>query len=190
MIILFLGSLNNKLVDFLKQSGNEVHVSEEKITSETLKDLEVEWIISYGYRHIISKEVIDLIYPKIINLHVSYLPWNRGADPNLWSFIEDSPKGVSIHLVDEGLDTGDILIQKEVEFEDLEMQTLSSTYLILKNEIEILFMVNWEKISTQKIEAKAQLGNGSYHKSSLKNKILELLKNGYESKVIDLIKQD
>lgn len=188
MIILFLGSADNKLVDFLKQSGNEVHVFEEKITPETLKTLQTEWIISYGYRHIISKEIIDLIYPRIINLHISYLPWNRGADPNLWSFIDETPKGVTIHLVDEGLDTGDILIQKEVEFKDLETETLSSTYQILKKEIETLFMANWEKISTLKIEARPQLGKGSYHKSSQKNEILQLLTYGYQTKVVELNK--
>ena len=44
---------------------------------------------------------------------MSYLPWNRGADPNFWSILEDTPKGVTIHIMDESIDTGDILYQKD-----------------------------------------------------------------------------
>ena len=52
----------------------------------------------------------------IINLHISYLPYNRGAHPNFWSFVENTPSGVSIHQVDSGIDTGKIVIQKQINF--------------------------------------------------------------------------
>ena len=55
---------------------------------------------------------------KIINLHISYLPWNKGASPNLWSVVEETKKGVSIHYVDSTLDTGEIIVQKELDFGD------------------------------------------------------------------------
>ncbi|MCL0081308.1 hypothetical protein M1N64_03665 [Peptococcaceae bacterium] len=50
---------------------------------------------------------MDKFQGRAINLHISFLPWNRGADPNFWSFIENAPVGVSIHYLDEGIDTGD-----------------------------------------------------------------------------------
>ena len=38
-------------------------------------------------------------------MHISYLPFNRGAHPNYWSFKDNSPKGVTIHFIDNGIDT-------------------------------------------------------------------------------------
>ena len=48
----------------------------------------------------------------LINLHISYLPYNRGSYPNYWSFKENTPNGVSIHHIDDGIDTGPVLVQK------------------------------------------------------------------------------
>src|SRR5690606_23646870 len=44
----------------------------------------------------------------------SYLPYNRGAHPNVWSIVEETPAGVTLHYVDAGIDTGDIVAQREV----------------------------------------------------------------------------
>lgn len=46
-----------------------------------------------------------------MNLHISYLPWNKGADPNFWSCIDGTPAGVTLHHIDAGVDTGDIIAQ-------------------------------------------------------------------------------
>jgi len=42
------------------------------------------------------------------------LPYNKGSHPNFWSFIENSPKGVSIHEIDEGIDTGKLIASKKL----------------------------------------------------------------------------
>ena len=65
--------------------------------------------------------------PYAVNLHVSYLPWNRGADPNFWSIVEGTPKGITIHKMNYALDKGDIIIQQPIqEFPDTE--TLETSY--------------------------------------------------------------
>ena len=56
---------------------------------------------------------------KIINLHISYLPYNKGAHPNFWSFADNTPSGVTIHEVNENLDSGNIIFQKKIEFDIL-----------------------------------------------------------------------
>ena len=106
MKILFLGEKINPVYKWLINNKEEVINKTEKISLEFVKKEKFEFIISYGYRHIISINIIRFMGNKIINLHVSFLPYNRGADPNFWSFIEKSPKGVSIHLIDKGIDTG------------------------------------------------------------------------------------
>ena len=91
--------------EFLLSFGDEVTRTEEPLESG-MKCLEhVDFIISYGYRHILKKDLIEMFPRKIANLHISLLPWNRGADPNLWSFLEDTPKGVTIHYIDCSVDT-------------------------------------------------------------------------------------
>ena len=99
MKILFLyhNDLALKLADLLKSDGNEVVLWKKRLELTQLQKMAPDKIISYSYRYIIAKEMIDFMPTSIVNLHISYLPWNRGASPNFWSFIEDTPKGVTIH---------------------------------------------------------------------------------------------
>ena len=158
MKILYLGPPNNKVYNYLVKEYSTFS-TEEKIPPSTLQ--EFDWVVSYGYRHILKKDHILSSTNPIINLHISYLPWNKGADPNYWSWVERTPKGVSIHSIDEGIDTGDIFIQKEVSFGNDE--TLSSSYHKLKVEIENLFIKNFENIIRGRILPQIQSQGGSLH---------------------------
>ncbi len=149
------------IIDFLKKRGI-VTWGNKKIKLEDIKQF--DWIISYGYRHIISNLIIDKVKNPIINLHISYLPFNRGAHPNYWSFKENTPKGVTIHFIDAGIDTGPILIQKKIKF--FEEKTLNTTYIRLKKELEELFYASFDKIISKQMLAYPQKGMGSYHKKN------------------------
>jgi methionyl-tRNA formyltransferase len=167
MKVLFL--TNNKitepLVQWLGLYGEKVRVWSEKITMESLKDSLPDFIISYNYRYIIKEDVISAYKDRIINLHISFLPWNRGADPNIWSFLDDTPKGVTIHLLDTGIDTGDILLQEKIEF-DPAIETLYTSYTRLHEMIQTLFKENWEAIKGGQIKPFRQVGKGSSHRIS------------------------
>ncbi|MEP9411504.1 MAG: UDP-4-amino-4,6-dideoxy-N-acetyl-beta-L-altrosamine N-acetyltransferase [Candidatus Brocadia sp.] len=160
MRILFLGgNLARTLTDWLVEQGDDVIYREDKVIINDIKQINPDFIISYNYKHIIPKEIIDYVNGKAINLHISYLPYNRGSYPNVWSFLEDTPKGVTIHYINEGIDTGDVIVQKEV-FINEEKETLKSSYEILHREIQELFKENWEKIKTGAIKPKKQTGGG------------------------------
>ena len=183
MKVLYLGVENRQIIDFLKRD-NEVVIHKKKISNDDiLKD--IDYIVSYGYRFIISREIVDRFKNRAINLHISYLPWNKGADPNLWSFLEDTPKGVSIHYIDYNLDAGDILGQAEIKYEDDD--TLRSTYDLLTRKMEELFFNIWEDLQRGNIIAKKQEGIGSYHNSNDKNKYLFLLDEGWDTRVSSII---
>ena len=159
MRILFLGYQENEttLIDFLKKRNHEVSWSiSKKFTPENF-----DLIISFGYRHIIEPDVIQNLSRPIINLHISYLPFNRGTHPNFWSHFENTPCGVTIHEIDEGVDTGKIIYRKQVKFCD--SQTLRQSYRILLNTIESLFKKNIVEI--EKFTYKTlQIGEtGTYH---------------------------
>lgn len=159
--ILFLGKSKEqtRLIDLLGNANCEVWHTEEKVESTKGFDL----VISFGYRHLLKKDAIESSKAPIINLHISYLPWNRGAHPNFWSFFDNTPSGVSIHLIDMGIDTGPIIYQRYVNF-DKNQKTFSQTYQQLINEIECLFEENIIEIITCKFNATPQRRKGSYHR--------------------------
>lgn len=177
MHILFLTNnleITTPLIDWLKKR-EKITVWQRKLTEEFICVLKPEFVVSYNYKYIIPQRVLKLLPPKkAINLHISLLPWNRGAHPNLWSFLEDTPKGVTIHLIDKGLDTGPILLQKEV-FIDEEKHTLESSYKLLHKEIQKLFTENWHLLKEGKIEPRPQRGEGTIHCKRDFEKIKHLL---------------
>jgi len=161
--ILFLGYDEKKtfLIEELKSKGCNLELSNKKIFQHESFDK----IILFGYRYLIKEDLLESINIPIINLHISYLPWNRGAHPNFWSFYEESPCGVTIHLVDKGIDTGPILYQKQVFFDKNE-RTFRETYNRLINEIEQLFIKNIDEIIDGNFIIKSQKGIGSFHKKN------------------------
>ena len=152
MNILLLGEKSNLLIDKLLSLGHSADIICDKITIETAK--KYDFLISFGYRYILKKDVIDFFPDKIINLHISLLPYNRGANPNLWSYLEDTPKGVTIHYIDESVDTGNIILQKEVQND-----ILKTSYDRLISEIVMLFNNNAENILNGSISSYPQTVN-------------------------------
>lgn len=180
MNILLLGEKCSLINEFLISSGHKTNIYTDKLNKNEV--LDYDFIISFGYRHIIKQEIIDLFPDKIINMHISLLPYNKGADPNLWSYLENSPKGVTIHKIDKGLDTGDIILQKKVQ--DNIYDTLKTSYDRLIDEIVQLFINNAEDILNNRIKAFKQQGEGSLHYLKDKEKYEYLLeKSGYDTPV-------
>tara|TARA_Y100000389_G_C17342696_1_gene454204 strand:+ start:405 stop:971 length:567 start_codon:yes stop_codon:yes gene_type:complete len=181
--ILFLGYSENKIIDFLNKE-NRIVVHNQKVDEKFIR--EFDYIISYGYNHLFKKNIIDSSKNGIINLHISYLPYNRGAHPNFWSFFEDTKKGVTIHLIDQGIDTGDILFQKEVFF-DTKEDTLEKTYFRLRHEIEVLFIENWNNIVNKNYKKIKQESLGSFH---IKKNLEKFnLVNGWKTKIKNINKE-
>ena len=70
--------------------------------------------ISVFFGFVLKLEVIDLFPLGCINLHPALLPYNRGWHTNVWPIVDGTPAGVTIHYIDPGVDTGDIIAQKEI----------------------------------------------------------------------------
>lgn len=165
MNILFLtnNEISNQLILWLRNKAQEkVTVIETNISKEMVESYNPDFLISYSYKYIVKEDVLSSLKDRAINLHISFLPWNRGADPNFWSFMEDTPKGVTIHVMDTGIDTGRILLQEEVSFNE-EDETLYSSYMTLHKVIQNLFKINWEMIKNFRIRPKLQAPGGSLH---------------------------
>lgn len=163
MNILFLwgNTVAKELGKWLEAQGNHVISENGRISAEWIREQRVELVVSYTYRYILKKDVIDAVGGNIVNLHISYLPWNRGACPNQWSFLENTPKGVTIHFLDAGLDSGDIIAQRIVNMENT--ISLKDSYALLNKQIVELFKEIYPLYPFWHEMKKKALGKGSYH---------------------------
>ena len=86
---------------------------------ETLKGYPSELYVSMSFNQIFRKEIRGLPAMKIINCHAGKLPFYRGRNILNWVLINDEKEfGITVHYVDSGIDTGDILIQRTYEITD------------------------------------------------------------------------
>ena len=71
------------------------------------------YLLLLWWPFILKKNCIDK-FNYVINIHPSFLPFGRGKYGYFWSLMYDEPFGASIHLVDEGIDSGQLLAQQEI----------------------------------------------------------------------------
>lgn len=131
-----------------------------------------DWIVNsrYGKKDLlVSVHWNDIFDPKIIewfaygavNLHNSYLPWNRGADACSWAIVDQTPHGATFHFISEGLDKGPIIYQKKLEIAGDE--TADALYTRTADlEVEV-FKQGMENILRGQRWGLEQKGKGSYH---------------------------
>lgn len=182
MRVLLLTPVPHYLAEAIEGEGDSYAVSMEEYR---LWPADMDFVVSFGYRKIIPEKVIDYYRGRIINIHMSMLPWNRGADPNFWSWFDRTPKGVSIHAVDAGIDTGDILVQREVEM--VEGHTLKSSYSLLIVEAASLFAEQWPDLRRLDWNPVRVAGGGSYHRTADKEKWVNRLPLGWDTPVKDVM---
>ena len=187
MKVLILSPYPQEIIKILEKNQDNYLIYNEKLKISFLKKNKIEFIISYGYKYLITKDIIDIFKGKIINLHISFLPFNRGYYPNLWSHLEGSPSGVTIHLINEQIDGGEILVQKQVEI-DPKKHSFRSSYLILRKEIEILLESNWKFLKLGEIPGKISINKGSYKNKKDGDEILQLFDEGWDTKITKAIK--
>ncbi len=86
-----------------------------------LKAFSPDLIVVAAYGKILPREVLELPRLGCWNIHASLLPAYRGADPIRWAILRGERRtGITIMQMDEGLDTGPILLQKETEIGEAE----------------------------------------------------------------------
>jgi len=122
----------------------------------SLKSYNCDLFLVIAYGKILSKEILDIPKYGSWNAHASLLPRWRGAAPIQWSLLSgDKSTGVGIMKMEEGLDTGDILLEEEIRIENEEnLQTLHDKLSILSSK---LFLKSLEIISRNKFKGNVNL---------------------------------
>lgn len=157
--------------------GDEIHevsgVPEENIFyADSLEDpdtlgriaaLKPDIALSIFYGYILRKKFLDVFPKGVINLHPAYLPYNRGAYPNVWSIVEGTPAGATMHFVNERVDTGDIVSRVQVPVSPAD--TGETLYRKLEESSLALFRETWPSIKDGKIRVIPQVpGEGTFHR--------------------------
>lgn len=86
---------------------------------DTLKEMNPELIVVVAFGQILPKSILDIPKYGCVNVHASLLPRYRGAAPLNWVIINGEEKtGVTTMYMDEGLDTGDMILKSEIPLDD------------------------------------------------------------------------
>lgn len=117
--------------------------------------------VSVHYPRIFTKREIALPKLGIVNVHNSYLPWNRGAHACTWALVDETPHGATMHWIDDGVDTGPILLQRRVSVEPTD--TTESLYEKTA-EVELdIFKIGMDMILSGNLRKIPQPMGGSFH---------------------------
>ncbi|MDR2978936.1 MAG: hypothetical protein LBV02_00615 [Bacteroidales bacterium] len=136
--------MNNPTAALLKRqvekSGIPVFVAEkinDKEMEERLNSLRPDLFFLIHFDRILKKNIFSIPPRGSINIHPSLLPAYRGRTPQQWAIIHDETElGVTTHFVDEGIDTGDIILQEKFEITE-------DTYIA---DVQHLLFLNYKRI--------------------------------------------
>ncbi len=126
-----------------------------------MRDVRPDFVIGIHFPYIVPPEVLELSGKGFLNLHPAYLPYNRGWHTPSWAILDGTPVGATLHIMDAGLDTGNIIRQRELLISPAD--TADSLYKRLKQlEVEV-FKEAWPQIVSGEITSFCQEGTGSSH---------------------------
>jgi methionyl-tRNA formyltransferase len=182
-------SRNESIRKKLCNQGFEVIVSPEPYEADSIDDFSPDIILSSGYDRLLRPKTVQRFSQRIINLHAAYLPWARGIGTTLFATMLRYPYGVSIHFINEGLDTGNLISQKLVQ--PGPKDTLRTFYTKLLSATEELFFESFPKIVHGQTGGvpQEQLGEINTNRSRLQfESLLDVCPNGYDTLITDLEK--
>lgn len=175
-----LFKIENLEVEFYcSPKGRELFA--EEIDRQIIKPLNIKESVKYlidtfdlGFslhcKQIFPAELVKSV--RCINVHPGLNPYNRGWFPQVFSIINKKPAGATIHLMDEEVDHGEIIVQKEVEI--YEWDTSKTIYdRILSMELELL-EARLESILREQYVSTSMIEKGNYNGIEDYNSLLEV----------------
>lgn len=139
-----------------------------------LKKIKPDLVVVAGFDQIIKKEFLNIPVKGVINIHASILPRYRGPEAHFWVLAnKEDYTGATIHYVEEGIDTGNIILQEKIRIlssdnlSSLEKKTAKAGGEILLKVIEAIKNNNVKSI-------KQNEGEASYFSEPTKSDIKKL----------------
>ena len=155
--------MNNSVSKIIEKQDIKKIILDESINSkkslQLIKSYEPDLLISIAGNEIFKKPLIELAPNGCLNLHSALLPKYRGLMPCFWVLKnKEEYTGVSVFYVDEGIDSGSIIVQKKIKINNMSLEDLiktckdigmdaiiESVNMILKNKVKIIENDNSKK---------------------------------------------
>ncbi len=125
---------------------------------DLLRALDLDFIIGVHFPLIIPAEVLAAPRQGVLNLYPAYLPYNRGWHTPTWALLEGTPIGATLHFMDVGVDTGDIVHQRQIVVSPAD--TADSLYARLKQLEYELFVEAWPALADGSYRRQPQPSDG------------------------------
>lgn len=114
---IFTDKHSDSIIDFARINSIPVFIGNPRneTSSAFLGDFQTDIIFSINYLFIVNQNILKHPGKYAINFHGSLLPKYRGRTPHVWAIINgEKETGVTAHIMEEGCDTGNIVLQKEI----------------------------------------------------------------------------
>lgn len=141
----------------------EKNINDNQFVEKVRNKLKPDLIISVNFDQIFKKEIINIPEKGCINIHASLLPKYRGRAPLNWAILKgEKETGVTVHYINEGIDTGKIILQEKIEIKKTDyiadiLEKVKEKYPEMVNKSVDLI----ENDKVEPVEQKKE--NGSYY---------------------------
>jgi methionyl-tRNA formyltransferase len=107
----------NRIADAARSHDLPVVTSSQpELILKALEKVDIDLGLLAWWPAIIKDPLLSLPRHGFVNTHPSLLPHGRGKHYNFWTLVEQAPFGVSLHFIDEGVDTGDLIAQRSIPY--------------------------------------------------------------------------
>jgi len=164
-----------------------IRIKNDESMINIINSLQPDFIIVVAFGQILPKRILDIPKFGCINLHASLLPKLRGAAPINWAIINgDKESGNTTMLMNEGLDTGDILLNQR--FPITEEMNFGNLYHVLMKNGGKLLLDTIQGVASGNIKPRPQVNDESSYASMLNKEIAKINWNDKAEKISNLIK--
>lgn len=156
---------------------------------EMLRGLELDYLVGIHFPYIVPEEVLAIPRVGAVNLHPALLPYNRGWHTASWALLDGTPAGVTLHFMDSGLDTGDIIAQAGLEAHPDD--TAHSLYARLLDLELDLFRESWPLLASgdpPRLRQPSEEGT-SHNRAALANDDVRRLDLGATETIADTLRR-
>lgn len=154
-----------------------------------LRHLAPDYIVSIHFPYVMPEEVLAIPSVGVLNLHPAYLPYNRGWHTPSWAILDETPIGATLHFMDRGVDTGDIVHQARLAVSPGD--TAHSLYgRLLQLELDV-FTEAWPRLASGVISRTPQnRAEGSAHtRQDLLQDAVQRIDLGEQMRAGDLLRK-
>lgn len=183
---------SQQIVEASKLPADKIRISSKDWSEDSLKfvhSLEPDLVLSVFWRYLLPRNFFKIPKNGCINFHLGLLPFNRGKNPNVWPIIEGTPAGVTMHYIDDNIDTGPIVCQREVV-----VKITDTAKDVYNNSIKAfveLFQDSWDDIKAGKINSipqESRFGTMHFSKDFQKLGEIDLTKKYNALELINILR--